>query len=344
MTRKRHRGAGYARRRGGSIWAPVLIGPLIIVGTGCVVDDGPGSGSSPSETGTSPSVTSRGERPDNTSRSESTEPPPNANSADAFVRVTFDGLTFAYPPTVFSDAVRSDAAGSPGVAATLRGPRGEATLTVTVVRSADGAFVEPHSPQDRALLEQLESQALVGESLGFVNGGGVRTAVDDDYSFVGTTVDGRYLVRVAAALPASADVGDVGELDAWVSTIFVDATSESLSDTCVPAVEVVSEVDVDADPVVRPGQVVTASWETRNAGTCAWADGDGWVFSGGDPVTLLESDDAGGVAPGDVHRVEVTFRAPDEPGRYTAQWQFRAGGRLEPLGPIQAISIEVDAN
>ena len=83
---------------------------------------------------------------------------------------------------------------------------------------------------------------------------------------------------------------------------------------------------------MAPGEEVTATWQIRNTGTCSWGDGYSWVFTGGEPVTIVSTSGVADVGPGESTEVVAVLVAPAEPGRYAAQWQLQSPSDLEPLG------------
>jgi len=335
----------------------VTLACLAIVVAGCSADDGPSEGASSAAADEVPDTTTAATGPStapagSTAATDPAASPPGTSRDDAgspagFERAVLEGITFLYPARRWTDVGLQPDTGEPALTVTLlAGTAGGAAgrIEIRTVRVPGGEFHPATSPGDRELVDRLESGSVDGESLDFVNGSGIRHVAQDRYVFEGLTSSGDHLVEVEVPLSSADDRSVLDEIDTSVRSIFVDGAATVLRNDCEPGVELLSEVDVVPGRVVSPGTVVTASWTTRNTGTCAWTDTDGWVFGGGDPVTLLDGDDPGGVGPGEEHVVEVSFEAPAEPGRYSAQWQFQVDGSLEPLGPIQAISIEVVAN
>lgn len=271
--------------------------------------------------------------------------PEDAGDAERF---RTDGLTLVYPTDVY-EAVASAEPGAEGAAVTAEfdAPDEPAAgeMTVVVVRTATGAPVEGLSAEDGERLSSLDG--LTSEEdppdgfLEFVNGAGVRTIEDDEYRFDGLSNDGRFLVGFAAGQAG----GDVEEqLDVMIETVFVDGAAEVYAtDECVDGVELVTENGLPEDATVAPGEEVTATWEIRNSGDCTWTDAYSWVFTGGEPVTVLSTGSIATVGPGESTEVTVVFVAPTEPGQYAAQWQLQSPADFEPLGTPAFVVFRVEA-
>ncbi len=285
--------------------------------------------------------------PDST-ESAATSVPPDGAAYEGLVRATVDGVTFLYPEELFVGVDSPAPPDGPAVVVTLLGRNpngGDALVSVRTLRDRSGEFLASATDKDRDLVAQLETGSLPGEQLDFVNGAGARTLNEDRYVFDGITGEGVQLVAVEASMPAGIDASQtIAGLDALVGSIFVDGAALVYQDSCQTGVEVVSGVDLDPGGEVAPGDIVTASWTTRNNGTCPWTEADSWVFTGGDPVTMLGGGSLASIAPGGEHDVALTFRAPDATGAYAVQWQLLPSGQLKPLPPIQAVSFEVVAN
>jgi len=108
-------------------------------------------------------------------------------------------------------------------------------------------------------------------------------------------------------------------------------------------VELITENGLAEGATVAPGEEVTATWQIRNTGTCTWGDGYSWVFTGGEPVTIVSTSGAADVAPGESTEVVAVFVAPAEPGRYAAQWQLQSPSDLEPLGTPAFVLFVVES-
>ncbi|MEM9514941.1 MAG: NBR1-Ig-like domain-containing protein [Actinomycetota bacterium] len=263
---------------------------------------------------------------------------------DGLVRATVDGVTLRYPERRFS---RVEAAQSEGDDVTLllvgAGADGfDAELSVRIVRDRTGEFVESATTADRDAVGDLEAIGTSADVVQFVNGSGVRRVDGSEYSFQGLTATGTHLVEIDAVVPGAAEEdAAIAVLDDLARSVFVDVAADALTDGCVVSIEVSSAVALDPGASVAPGEQVTATWANSNVGTCAWTAADRWVFTGGDPVTILDVSAGTLVEPGDDNEVVISFLAPEEPGRYTFQWQFLPAGGRVPAAPVQPVSIEV---
>ena len=250
------------------------------------------------------------------------------------MRLRVDGLTLVYPTDVFdtADVVEPGAAGAALTVDFETGAEAAAgQMTVVVVRTASGDEVAGLSVEDGARLTELEGlDAEEGDTDGvieFVNGSGLRTLDDDGYLYDGLTTDGRFLLGFSA----SADAED--RLDSMIATVFVDGAADVYgTEECEDDVELITENGLAEGATVAPGEEVTATWQIRNTGTCSWGDGYSWVFTGGEPVTIVSTSGVADVGPGESTEVVAVFVAPAEPGRYAAQWQLQSPSDLEPLG------------
>ena len=279
---------------------------------------------------------------------------PGQSAADG-VRLRVDGLTLVWPAELFTSVEGTDVADStvPGAEATRLTvefladegtPDGE--LAVAVVRSPSGAEVPDLSAEDRSRLVTLEAlgdgsgSVSDGRVLQFVNGVGVRTLDESDYRFEGLTTDGRFLVEFSAT--AGDDQAD--RLDEMISTIFVDgASAVYATEDCEDGIELITENGLPAGASFAPGAEVTATWELRNTGTCTWGADYSWVFTGGEPLTVLSANAPADVVPGASAEVSVVFLAPEEPGQFAAQWQLQSVTDLEPLGTPAFVRFAVDS-
>ena len=274
------------------------------------------------------------------------------DEAATLTRVTVDGLTFQYPIDLFAAAGAAETEGGssrPSIdvvltAADRDGP--DAMISVSTVRDDRGSFLDAVGAEERTVVVDLEAARAVDQGdtpVAFVNGTGLRRAADEEYWFAGVTNDGAQFVEVRSGIDvANVETGRVIELlDALTESVFVDGSSDALrSDDCVEGIDVTGEVVFDREGI-RPGSPVIATWRVRNTGTCTWSSADGWVFSGGDSVTLLETSDVSGVPPGAEVDVSVEFLAPDSAGQYSTQWQFLPAGQFELLGPPVAVFFAV---
>ncbi len=268
-------------------------------------------------------------------------------------RFTTEGLTFTYPTELYAQASDLTAEELDLTILVEITPAGVEASTTTVrvmtVRDAEGSPPASLSVSDQGRLDALEAAAGSAPDdslrLDFVNGTGLLTVDDNGAEFVGQTKDAAQLVVIDVPFGDDRWREDdaIESLEEMIASVFVDATATTLdADECERGVEVTGEVELAPGPVVAPGQQVTATWRVLNTGSCAWTDGDAWVFTGGDPVTVVSVSSVAGVGPGEETEVSVAFAAPDVDGGAAAQWQFQPSGQRQPIGPPVAVVIEVE--
>lgn len=281
--------------------------------------------------------------------------PPGTTVVSAVERFATEGLTFEYSTDVFVGVdSASDDLGAILVTIELRpsssvsstpppDTSGTASVRVTTVKDSSNTSLEL-SPSVVDIVESIATDRNESESIRFVNGSGWIDREDSDWRFVGLTDDGTQLVQVDAPNATGEFDDDVlaAALERLTASMFVDVSAEVLSGRrCEVALEVVSEVELAEGAAVAPGEVVTATWRVRNTGQCSWSESDSWVFTGGDPLTLVDASPVGPVEPGEETAVTVVVLAPDEVGAYSAQWQFLSANSREVAGPPVAVTIEV---
>jgi hypothetical protein len=276
------------------------------------------------------------------------------SSASDGERYRTDGLTFVYPTEVYSSAAEQPSSGvTNAVAVDLAAPsRGrDGKVVVTMVRSSEGLELGAMSDEDRAQLARLESLmaenstdargeaegGAEGDAARFVNGVGVNSVIGDVYRYEGLTDDGRFLVEIIG------HGEDRAALDRIVGSLYVDgAAARFAGEACDEAVELLDENGLPEGETVEPVEEVTATWEVRNVGTCTWGATHAWVFTGGEPVTIVASAvSPAEVAPNELAQLSVTFLAPEAPGRYAAQWQLQPPRRLTPVAPAAFALFDV---
>jgi hypothetical protein len=278
------------------------------------------------------------------SSGEESAEPTSPEDAENAMRLRVDGLTLVYPTDVFDGADVAEP-GAQGAALTvdfeMEADTAAGRMTVVVVRTATGEEVAGLSAEDRARLVEMEGLDAEGDDGGdvleFVNGAGLRI-LDDGYRFDGLTNDERFLVGFTASVDAQ------DRLDSMIGTVFVDGASEVYgTEECEDDVELITENGLADGATVAPGEEVTATWQIRNVGTCTWGPGYSWVFTGGEPVTIVSTGGVADVGPGESTEVVAVFVAPGEPGRYAAQWQLQSPADLEPLGTPAFVLFVVES-
>lgn len=271
--------------------------------------------------------------------SASEVPPGSAAEASAdegLERAALGVVTFTYDTSVIESvelagtAEEDDAAAGAGlttelVLALVDG--GEGSLVVGgIERSADGPT----------------GNLTDDDELSFVNGSGTRTSDatnDPAYVFEGRTSDSLLGVEVVVH-PATLALDEVAvAFDELIGSLFVDTAGTGESE-CDDDFELVEDVTIPDGTVVEPGAELTKTWRIRNVGGCEWDERWSWTFTGGDPLTILETTSLAGTAPGEEVDVSVRLRVPDEDGVWSAQWQPMGPDSRLPVGSPVIIIVE----
>jgi len=275
--------------------------------------------------------------------SATTVGPATTPAPPAIERATIEGITFEYPTGLFTRA--SGTAGDGTVVVELSpvdDGAAPAQMRITTLRNGAGTDLDV-SGDVSAAQDVAEAALLEGsDPVPFVNGAGAADLADGVWTFVGVTDGGSHLVEIDVPLHERREIEVARAAETLVGTVFVDVSADALvSEGCDVGVEIVDEAAVPGGAVVGPRQQVTALWRVRNAGSCPWTPGDSWVFSGGDPLTLVEIPSVGGVEPGDEMDVSVTLLSPAEPGTYSAEWRFLPAGSRDAVGPTVEVELQV---
>ncbi|MBI9051363.1 MAG: peptidoglycan-binding protein [Anaerolineaceae bacterium] len=97
--------------------------------------------------------------------------------------------------------------------------------------------------------------------------------------------------------------------------------------------EFVSDVNYPDDSVIIAGSQFVKTWSLKNVGTCAWTSSYSVIFVSGDQMGAAASTQltTGGVSPGGIINVSVSFTAPQEAGTYLSYFKL-ADGSNTPFG------------
>ena len=90
----------------------------------------------------------------------------------------------------------------------------------------------------------------------------------------------------------------------------------------------VADVTIPDNTRLDPEAGFDKTWRLRNSGSCAWPEDTVLSFIDGEPMGAPEAVDVGAVGPGEEKDITVSMTAPSAEGRYTGNWQLRAGGDL----------------
>lgn len=121
----------------------------------------------------------------------------------------------------------------------------------------------------------------------------------------------------------------------------VQPTAEQ-PDNCTNGLSFLSDINIPDGTHVDPGTVISKQWQVQNSGTCNWNNLYSLQLTGGDPLGA-----AGTQAPipargGSEAILQITFTAPQEPGKYSSSWSaFDPQGN--PFGDPVFIEINVNA-
>jgi hypothetical protein len=100
-------------------------------------------------------------------------------------------------------------------------------------------------------------------------------------------------------------------------------------------VEFVEDVTIDDGTEISAGEPFEKIWRLKNAGSCTWTSGYAVVFDGGTQMDAPDEQQltTGTVDPGQEIDITVWLVAPDDPGKYRANFKLRnPGGALFGLG------------
>ncbi len=99
------------------------------------------------------------------------------------------------------------------------------------------------------------------------------------------------------------------------------AAAPSQPTACQHDLRFVADETIPDGTQVPPQATLLKVWRVRNAGTCPWGPGYTLRFVAGDPLDAEPEQPLFPAPPGGEARIEVRFRAPDEPGVYQSVWQ-----------------------
>ncbi len=95
---------------------------------------------------------------------------------------------------------------------------------------------------------------------------------------------------------------------------------------CVNNAAFVVDVTVRDGTILEPGQPFNKVWRVRNTGTCTWASGYTFVFTGGTPMHTVRSIGVPPTAQGATADLLIPMTAPTTPGSFTSFWRLRSPG------------------
>jgi hypothetical protein len=93
---------------------------------------------------------------------------------------------------------------------------------------------------------------------------------------------------------------------------------------CVNNSAFVVDVTVPDGTLFEPGQPFNKIWRVRNSGTCTWASGYTFVFTGGTPMQTVRSIGVPPTTPGATADLLIPMTAPTVPGSFTSFWRLRS--------------------
>lgn len=258
-----------------------------------------------------------------------------ASADENLERASLGGVTFTYDTTVIESVEPAE----PGNEDDGTAPEGAPTtaLVLTLVDGGEGTLVVTEPSEDGPTGNLTDD-----DGLSFVNGTGTRTSdatSDPAYRFAGQTADLLAAVEVTAR-PAGLAHDDVtAAFDELIGSLFVDTAGAGEAE-CDDDFEFVEHVTIPDGTVVEPGAELTKTWRIRNVGDCEWDERWSWTFTGGDPLTILDTTSLAGTGPGEEVDVSVRLRVPDEAGVWSAQWQPMGPDSRLPVGSPIIIFVE----
>jgi hypothetical protein len=111
--------------------------------------------------------------------------------------------------------------------------------------------------------------------------------------------------------PTTAAIGTIGTAPVAGST----ASCNGLS--------FVSDVTIPDNTPMTAGQAFTKTWKVKNAGSCAWAAGFKFAFTGGEQMGGAAFTLPSEVAAGAVYDISVPMTAPNKNGTLRGNWRMQ---------------------
>ncbi len=93
--------------------------------------------------------------------------------------------------------------------------------------------------------------------------------------------------------------------------------------TCIDKAGFFEDVTIPDDTVLRPGATFIKTWKLRNEGTCTWGPDYSVVLADGDPMGAPTISPLFPIQPDEIFEFSLEMTAPNEPGEYVANYQFR---------------------
>ncbi len=121
-------------------------------------------------------------------------------------------------------------------------------------------------------------------------------------------------------------------------TVIVIPTATTICDIA----QFITDVTIQDDTILTPGETFTKTWRFKNVGVCSWTPSYAIVFASGNsmngPATQAL---AGNVNTGQTVDISVNLTAPTTPGDYKGNWNLRNAAGL--LFKTFWVSIKVQA-
>jgi hypothetical protein len=139
-----------------------------------------------------------------------------------------------------------------------------------------------------------------------------------------------YITETAMAMPtdtatATASPSPTGSPTLSATNTAAPTAASGGADACY-SMAYVSDVTIPDNTEVAPGQKLTKTWKVRNNGTCVWAAGFTFRFTGGESMggsTLTLSQ---AVQAGSETNLSVELTAPNSTGSYRGNWRMATAG------------------
>ena len=85
----------------------------------------------------------------------------------------------------------------------------------------------------------------------------------------------------------------------------------------------VADVTIPDDTAIQPNTGFIKTWRVRNTGTLAWTDKFTLNMVGGTLKPSQTKINVPAIAPGSEVNLSVSFKAPNQPGKYTSDWKMK---------------------
>ena len=153
-------------------------------------------------------------------------------------------------------------------------------------------------------------------------------AVDAIYTAAAQTVEAQQALNSPTPAPSSTPAPtntDLPTIPVVVTSTPAPAATSITNNYCDNSV-FLSDVTIQDNTVMLPGQAFVKTWAFQNTGTCTWtSDGYTIAFGGGDIMSGNTRPVGSTVAPQGTANISVNLVAPNAAGTYRGSWRLQNG-------------------